>query len=102
MKVSDFNSTTIKDREGIITGICDICKRDNVRLSHYRFNEPKQIVDWNSSMPVKDNPNALQIAICGTDMNLISRIKKESSGLSSKQILDRAKEYRAVNPIRDQ
>lgn len=86
----------------IIIGQCDICNRssDTIRLTSYGFNEPKQLVDWNANPIVSDNPNALEINICGSDMNLVARIKRESGKLSPKQILDRAIEYRTTNPIR--
>lgn len=91
------------DEEKVIIGRCSICNRgsDTIRLAPYGFNEPKQLVDWNANPIVSDNPNALEIKICGSDMNLISRIKRESNKLSPKQILDRAVEYRITNPIRE-
>ena len=100
MIVSDLDPNTVQDELGLISGICDICKRNNAKLAHYRFNEPKQIVNWSSDIVVKDNPNALQIAICGTDMNLVARIKREIKNLSPRQIVEKARKYRIMHPIK--
>lgn len=80
---------------------CSICRRHNIKVKSYSFNAPKEIIDWNSDTLISENPNALTIVICGTDLNLIARIKREGgSRMSPQQILDKAIEYRKMKPIR--
>ena len=82
-----------------LDSICSICNRGNIKAYKYSFNEPKQLINWNATKILSDNPRALEIIICGSDMNLVARIKKEARSLSPKQILEKAREYRKLNPI---
>lgn len=86
----------------IIIGHCNICMRDSetIRLTRYSFNEPKRIIDWDSKKIESNNPRALNIVICGTDLNLIAKIRRESkTKISPSQLLERAKIYRNMYPI---
>lgn len=83
-----------------LDSVCNICNRGNVKVYKYSFNEPKQLLDWNATNIISDNPHALEIIICGSDMNLVAKIKREAKSLSSKQILEKAKEYRVMHPIK--
>lgn len=81
---------------------CHICKRNSleVSLTSYGFNEPKQLIDWNAKTVVTENPNALQIIICGTDLNLVAKIKRETNNLSPSQILCIAIKYRNSHSVK--
>jgi hypothetical protein len=79
---------------------CSVCKRSNLQLREYSFKQPKHIVDWQTNEILRENPNYLTVVLCGTDMHLVGRIKRQSSRLTPKQILDKAIIYRNERPIK--
>lgn len=74
---------------------CSICHRNNVRLYECC------VVDKQDDYDFKTNKRtiipAVKVRVCGTDMNLINRIKKQV--LDAKRILQSAEAYRKEYPI---
>lgn len=108
-RASHVNENTVKMPSGLILGHCDICNRENtpgkdlIKLKLHGFAEPRELIEFkDGDMTVTDNPRFFQIAVCGTDFNLLTRLKKVSSNknLTPKQLYEVTRQYRERYPIR--
>lgn len=100
--LSNISQASLNDA-GTVIGACDICKRSTVPIKQYGFGVKKKVINWGDKRnPISDNPDALSIVICGTDMNLVARIKREQPDLKPREIYEFAASYREVNPIQSE
>lgn len=79
---------------------CAVCGRSEVNRFTYSFNISKTIIDWNAEIPVRENPDFFEIIICGTDINLLSRIRNEAKITEPRKLLQKAIDFRKNNPVR--
>jgi hypothetical protein len=92
------------DSSGLLVGECAVCNRAHteVALKTYGFGQPEKTVNLAAVNPddvVQDNPHHHIVAVCGTDYNLLLKIRKQNRNFNPTQIMERAKVYRKANPV---
>ena len=78
---------------------CEICGRETTPRTYYSFGASREIINYLASPQVTPNPDFFEIAICGTDLHLIHKIRREHPEAKPTQLVEAASNYRSQFPI---
>jgi len=99
--VSGLSPESFVDENRNGFGKCDICGRthNEVVLMDYAFGLQPTRFNWDT-LKQEDTPNYLPVILCGTDRNLLIKIKKKFPKKTPREIIDLTLAYREYNPRR--